>query len=311
MKGAGAGDVWTVIVTWNSREHIIGCLQDLVAQAEPTRILVVDNASEDGTLAAIAEQFPDIATVPLDRNYGFARAVNCGVEGALAHGANYVLLLNPDTRLGTDVTAGLVAAMRGDPGLGIASPKVYLEGKPRRVWGVGGQVDVSGVTFIGMDVEDDEELDAARLDFVLGCALLVRATVLRQIGLLDPRFFAFFEEIDLCLRAAAAGWRIGSVPTVAVAHAGGASTRRRPAFRAFHLGRSRMLFLRKYWPRFDHPLVYRREVRNLAGATAKAFWAGQFRTAGGLLSGTVAGLLRQPPSPASCAPLVTAIRPAE
>jgi GT2 family glycosyltransferase len=188
--------------------------------------------------------------IALDRNYGFAHAVNDALEHGLAHGADYFLLLNPDTSFDSDMPARLVAAIEANPRLGVISPKIYLEQPPERLWGLGGILTRAGLRFYGLEARDTGQFEGRRLDFVFGCAMLIQAEVLRQIGLMDERFFMNFEEIDLCVRARAAGWQVGLAPQVRMRHAGGASTRARLYLRHFYLARSRMLFLRKHWTRF-------------------------------------------------------------
>jgi GT2 family glycosyltransferase len=283
--------LWVVVVTWNNADEIRRCLEDLQRQSYAAlHVIVIDNGSTDGTVDAIRSQFADVALIALKHNYGFARAVNLGIQRALQGGADYVLLLNPDTHLESNVLAGLASPMRARPRLGISSPKIYLRDNTTRLWGIGGTVDSGGVRFIGMEQLDAPYYESVRLNFVLGCAMLIRAQVFRDIGLVDERFFVFYEEIDFCLRAQAAGWDIALIPSVHIHHEGGTSTKGKSEFRWFHLARSRMVFLRKHRRRFQLLRVLARELRNSGGTLLQMTARGRFRSIRGLVQGTTAGM---------------------
>lgn len=259
--------VWVVLVSWNSRDDVIRCLEYLrFQQYSLLHVVVVDNGSLDNTASIIRSRFPHVSLFALPRNEGFARAANLGMQHALDQNADYVLLLNPDTRFDDDIVNRLVQYAEANPSLGIVTPKVMLERAPHRLWGVGGIVLDKGLQFFGLDEDDTGQYNTCRLDFVLGCAMLIRSDLLRRAGLLDEHFFVFFEEIDLCLRAQLAGWRVGIAPEINLLHAGGATTARRPAIRQFYLARSRMIFFRKHHRRFKlwkllrQELVYTRKV---------------------------------------------------
>lgn len=243
--------LWVVLVSWNNRDDVLACLGALQRQTYPAlRVALVDNGSADGTAPAVRAAFPAVEVFALPRNEGFAHAVNVALAHGLAHGAGYFLLLNADTSFEPDTLARLVAAAEARPQVGVLSPKVYLARDPRRTWAIGGILTRAGARNFGMEKLDDGRYDARPLDYVFGCAMLVRAGLLRQIGLLDERFFVYFEETDLCVRARAAGWLVALVPQVQIRHAGDSTTRGRFYLRHFYLARSRMLFLRKHRARF-------------------------------------------------------------
>jgi GT2 family glycosyltransferase len=183
------------------------------------------------------------------------------------------------------------AGMRGDARLGITTPKVYLEHDRTRLWGIGGTIGPTGLRFVGMGEPDNGAYDAMHLDFVLGCAMFMRAQVPQEIGLMDDRFFVFYEEVDFCLRARSAGWEIGMSPEVQLRHFGGETTRDRPDLRTFHLARSRMVFLRKHRDRFEWFPLLLGEVSHFGRMVRWILREGHPSSVLGLLRGTVSGLI--------------------
>lgn len=283
--------LWIVLVGWNCRDDVLRCLRALSEQTYAhVRVALVDNGSTDGTVAATRAEFPHVSVFALSRNHGFASAVNIALRRALDECADHVLLLNVDTRFGPEFVSSLVAALQCNDRLGVVSPKILLERCDSRLWGVGGTLTAAGVRFVGLDKSDSGQYDHARLDFVLGCAMLIRAEVLRQVGLLDERFFVFFEEIDFCLRARAAGWQVALVPTVRISHVGGATTSTRPGLRQFYLSRSRMVFFRKYRAHFSLLGLATSELRRFAHTLRESVRTGRVDVTIEYLRGTLAGL---------------------
>jgi hypothetical protein len=190
--------------------------------------MVVDNASQDGTVAAIRERYGDRVTVlENDANLGYAAGNNAGITRALAGGAEFILLLNNDTLVDPAFLDHLLAAMAASPEIGIAGPKTYYYDPPDRIWFAGGEVSLWRGTarHIGIRETDRGQYDTPRdVDYVSGCALLARREVFEKAGLLDTAYRAYFEDTDLCLRAARAGFRIRYVPAAKVWHRISAST---------------------------------------------------------------------------------------
>ena len=211
-------DVSVVVVTFQSRDVIAGCLEPL--QAEP--VVVVDNASADGTAAFVRERFPAVRVLELERNVGFGAAANAGVD---AVESEYVLLLNPDARPAGDALSSLHACAVAHPNAAIAVPALVDEAgrpQPSRIgyptWRWTGSPAVT--SFPGRRHTYGDR------GFAVGAALLFRRAAFRAVGGFDPDYFLFYEEVDLCLRLEQAGWDIVSCPAAAFRHAGGASTRR-------------------------------------------------------------------------------------
>jgi GT2 family glycosyltransferase len=218
-----------IVLTWNGRDLTLDCLDSLAKVATPgVRLMVVDNASSDGTADAIRARFGARVTVLSNpTNLGYAAGNNAGIRRALDDGARFVLLLNNDTLVDPGSIAGLVAGLDAAPQSGIAGPKIYYSTPPDRIWFAGGEVSLWRGTarHTGIRETDRGQYDTPRaVGYVSGCALMARREVFERIGMLDPSYRAYFEDADFCMRAARAGFGIRYVPAARVWHRISAST---------------------------------------------------------------------------------------
>lgn len=213
-----------VIVNWNGVSETRACLSSIEAiRAEFGECIVVENASIDGSAAAIRREFPWVRLIETGSNLGYAGGNNCGIRAALADGADAVLVLNNDTI----AHPGLVREMRsalngGDPRLGVVGPRVLRVREPERFWYAGGRIVRS--PFRARHVSDPPASERPYpVDYVPGCALLASREALEAIGPFDERFFLTWEDADLCARAQDAGFGCAAVPAAAIEHAGSVS----------------------------------------------------------------------------------------
>jgi GT2 family glycosyltransferase len=221
-----APKVAVVIPSWNSAELLPRCLDSVAAQGEEVEPFVVDNGSGDGTLALLRER--DVPHLALPRNVGFAPAVNLGARRSEAEA---ILVLNADTVLEPGCVAALAAALAADPRLGGVQPRLLqLEAgeasvDSARLYSAGQALTRDGrAVETGAGEPQRPELLAPREVFgVCGAACLLRRELFEELGGYDERFFAFYEDVDLNVRARIAGWRFGYVPEAVVWHVGNAS----------------------------------------------------------------------------------------
>ena len=239
--------LWTVLVNWRQTDATLACLASVErAGADLRRVLVVDNESGGDLQRRMRATYPDVVVLPQMENLGFARAVNVGAHYAISRGATAVLLLNNDAVLLPGAMQHLTETLANSPDLGVITGKVFLTEAPDRLWAVGGTFTGRRVVELGAGEPDVGAYDDARLDFVYGCAMVMRADVFRDVGGFDERFFLYYEDIDLCLRARAAGWGIGIAPDAHLLHEGSKSTRDEPSVKVYHHARSRMLFFSRH-----------------------------------------------------------------
>jgi hypothetical protein len=287
--------VWIIIINWNGGDETLACLASLQALDYPAHILIIDNGSHDHSPVQIARQFPEIEVLELGENTGYSRGVNIGIRRALAHDADYVLLLNNDIRVAPDMLSQLLAQAERQPACGFCSPLIYQLDQPERFWVVGGHWHIYNLVHEGWDVADTGQYrEPQPFAILFGTALLIRRQVVEQVGLFDERFFAYYEDADLLLRARQAGYSALMVPAARVWHTGSYSTRNASYRREFHLARSRMLFYRKQL-RGIHFLVFllTRSLSDIRRA-GRLLCAGKLLSAGARLGGCIVGLLHRP-----------------
>lgn len=243
--------VLLVVLTWNGRDDTLACVESILALDYPRfRVLVVDNASIDGTEAALRERFGTrIDTLRNDTNLLYAGGMNVGLERARQEGAEYVLLLNNDIVLDAGLLRALVAAASADARIAAAGPKIYYHAEPERLWFAGGELSLwSGWPHHrGLRQWDRGQHDRGRdVDYLTGCALLVRTSVLSAVGLLDAGYAMYAEDADWCLRARRAGFRLRYVPEARLWHKVSASAGARSLFKMRRRFRSQFRLLRRH-----------------------------------------------------------------
>lgn len=279
-----AADLWAVVVNWNGGAINVACLRSLVESgvAAP-RIVFVDNASSDGSLEEVARRFPEVRRIANERNLGFGEAANRGARLALEERAQQVFFVNNDVTVPPETTPRLARALCADPAIGIVGPRVLYASEPARVWCAGGRMTwrQNLSTLLGHRRPDGPQWRAVRaVDYVAGCAMLVRREVFERVGFLDAAYFAYMEDVDFCLRAARAGFAVVSVGEVAAYHepssatGGGYSARRK-----YMQGLNSIRFLRAHggaseWARFA---LY--DVLTLPGLWLVGLFRGRARAA--------------------------------
>lgn len=207
-----------ILLNWNGRDDTLACLESLRQLDYPAyHVILADNGSSDGSVAAIREAFPEVEIIENGANLGFAEGNNRGIARALESNAEFILLLNNDTVVDPGMLTALVQAAERMPRGGVYGPKIYFFDEPNKLWYAGGYWDARTLSFgeHGAGEEDRGQFDTlAETDWVIGCAMFVRAEVFRAVGMLEPSYFLNNEEIDFCSRVRRAGH-----PCVYVPHA--------------------------------------------------------------------------------------------
>jgi GT2 family glycosyltransferase len=235
-----------ILLNWNQPEFTLACLKSLEKLDYPAYdVVVLDNGSHDGSVAAIRNEYPHLTLIENGSNLGFAAGCNVGIWHALDHGADYVLLLNTDTEVAPDLLQRLVEAGESDPLIGALGAKIYYYDHHNVIWSAGGTVDKYGRArhLCESQVDDGAECDIRDVDYVTGCAILVKRNVIKTVGAMDERFFTYFEETEWCARIRKAGFRVVYVPQARLWHkiqmAARASSRRY----WYMMTRNRLLYL--------------------------------------------------------------------
>jgi N-acetylglucosaminyl-diphospho-decaprenol L-rhamnosyltransferase len=248
-----------VVVTYNSAAEIARCLAALSAQAGVSPTLhVIDNASADGTAEVVRAHRPAVDLVVNPGNVGFAAAVNQGLD-RVDPATPWVVLANPDTVAAPGVLAACVAYLEAHPDVAVAGPRlVHPDGSLHR--SCHGFMDLAGLlgeallldrvwpaSRLGALHRRDFAHDrVARVDWIQGAFLVVRAAAIARVGGLDPAFFMYGEEMDWMLRMRRAGEGVVFLPGPDVMHVGGASSRPIAGPMFVELLKSRLRFMRKH-----------------------------------------------------------------
>ncbi|RPJ03144.1 MAG: glycosyltransferase family 2 protein [Chloroflexi bacterium] len=207
-----------VIPNWNGAHHLPTCLNALCAQTYPrVEVIVVDNASQDGSLALLAEQYPQVRAIALPQNQGFTGACNAGMRAAAG---DYVALLNNDTEVDPGWAVAVVDAFDRHPEAGLVASKMLLFDQRDRFHTAGDLYRVDGrLVNRGVWEQDTGQYDREEYVFsACGGSAAYRRAMLGTIGLLDDDFFFSCEDMDLAWRAQLAGYRCVYVPNAIVYH---------------------------------------------------------------------------------------------
>ena len=243
-----AARVVSVILNTNRRDDTLDCLDSLARNTYTQQTSVVVNGlGTDGSLEAIQQAFPQTHILSLTDNRGYAGGNNVGLAWALGQGADWVLVLNEDTILADDCLARLVAVGESDPRIGVVGPMVYHFDEPGVIQTAGGMLGASwSALLIGNNQPDTGQFREPRpVEWISGCAMLIRRRLLEEVGLFDERFFIYWEEIDLCLRARQAGWRLVIAPQAKLWHKGVTRDYRPQPAVTYYTTRNHFLLLQK------------------------------------------------------------------
>jgi len=291
--------VWILLINWNGKNDTLACLASLrKVSYQPCHILVVDNASTDGSIEAIRAQFPEVEILANPRNERFARANNQGMQMALQAGAELVLLLNNDTEVAPDFLDHLVQAIHSRNDAGMVSPKIYYHHHSNLIWFAGGKINLwtGRVSHRGLRQLDSLEKfnQTEAVDYLTGCAILATRECIEKIGTLDENYFMYAEDADWCWRAQQAGFVCLYQPAAKIWHKVGASAG--GAFKIYHKVRGNFLFFKHYARWYHWPAIVMSVMIATMIEVFRQFWQSPsqaLRTAGALLRGFRDILLRR------------------
>lgn len=259
----GTDRIAAVVLNWRRADDTIAAVRALRADASDVDVIVVDNASEDGSADAIAAALPEVTLIRNERNEGYAGGNNAGIAAALERDPASILILNNDAIVQPGCLEALRARRRGV--WGIVAPVSFLADRPDVIDFWVARVDLPNMALIapGRDEPWPGYTEPEETDYATGSAVLVDADLLRRIGPFDERFFLVWEDVDLCLRARRAGARCLVTPDARVLHGrsrsfGGDGS---PLFKYFFV-RNSFLVLERHgrwpWKRRTRAMIERR-----------------------------------------------------
>jgi GT2 family glycosyltransferase len=206
-----------VIINWNGKKHLARCLPSLIAQTyRDFELIIVDNGSDDGSVAFVRQQYPTACLIENSQNQGFAGPNNQGI--ALARG-RYIVTLNNDTELPPGWLHALVAAADAHPDMGAFASLIVFDDRPTMIDSAGLSVSLAGIGCQNRMGEDARRVREPEEVFgVCAAAALYRRELLDDVGLFDEDYFAYYEDVDLAWRARLRAWRAMLVPQALVYH---------------------------------------------------------------------------------------------
>ncbi|MEO5988666.1 MAG: glycosyltransferase family 2 protein [Candidatus Eisenbacteria bacterium] len=220
-----------IVLSWNGVQLTRETLDTLARCRAPegwrAHVIVVDNASTDGSPRAIAAEYPWVELIALPENRRFAGGNNVGIVHSLKMGAEAVMLLNNDVQADPGLYEQLLLALEQDPSAGAAAPLIYHAPPSDLIWYAGGVCDpaTAHTAHRGLRTRDRGQYRAVEgTGYLTGCCLLATREAWEKVGMLDERYFIYAEDADWCLRARAAGYRLLFVPTARLWHQVSASS---------------------------------------------------------------------------------------
>lgn len=251
-------DLSIIIVNWNTRDLLKTCLTAVYAHVRGIdfEVIVVDNASEDDSVAMVQAEFPQVRLVQNTENTGFTRANNQAIP---MNDAEFVLLLNSDAFLRAGTVDTLIHALRNDPGAGAAGGLLLNpDGSFQASYYDFPTVPSELATLAGINTRlywpehpshpaSTAQTPVKDAGWVMGACLLVRRTTIDAVGLMDEGYYMYAEEMDWLYRMNQAGWRVLYVPDAVTTHVGGASNQSASPRKRINLARSKQRFFRKHY----------------------------------------------------------------
>ena len=242
----GSPSIAAVVLNYRRPQETAASVKALVQSSlPPASIVVVDNDSRDGSAAWLRKALPQVEMVESAKNLGYAGGMNVGLRRVLATDAAYVLVLNSDTLVDPGTVAALVRELERDPSAGAATGTFYYYPETTRIWYAGGELAywrANAVTKRSLPGGGSRCIgETHRVSFLTGCAILFRAASLRAAGLFDERYFMYQEDVELCARFAAQGFRLLYVPHAVLYH--NMTVDAQTPLKVYFTMRNRLLFL--------------------------------------------------------------------
>ena len=237
-----------VILIWNGKADTLECLHSLSHDRYAAKeIIIVDNGSSDGSVEEIRRAFPEVIILETGRNLGFTGGNNVGIRHAVERGNDFVYLLNNDTTVEPDALGELVAAAEADTQCGLLAPVIHEYYPPRPIWFADSKMDLPrGAAWHDNTRQPARNEPPFEVPWATGCAMLIRAKLMHELGGFDDRYYLSSEDVDLCVRVRNAGLKIVTVPAARIYHKGGRSGERMTGIRNYYAVRNTLLLMRKH-----------------------------------------------------------------
>lgn len=284
---SGQPSVAALVLNYNGKDITLQAIESLLGMSYPNfDVIHVDNGSTDGSTEAVAAAFPQVRSVRAETNEGPTGGLNLGLRAGLEGGYDYLLSLNNDIEVDPEMLTEMVATAESSATIGCVGPKAYYYDDRERIWSAGGilQFKESATRERGMMELDRGQWEREEeVDYVNGCAILIKREVVEKVGLWDPIYQFSSEDADLCMRMKRCGYRCFYNPRAVLWHMVAVTAGAYQSRRTYYTGRAAAIFVRRYgrfrdWLTFlafmagALPLAFLRELpkRNPGAVIAKA-----------------------------------------
>lgn len=283
--------VVSVILNTNRKADTLECLESLHRNTYPNqKTIVLDNRSTDDSVAAIHQRYPDVQIIELTENHGYAGNNNVGIKAAMEQGADWVFVLNEDVILDRECISRLVEVGEQDFHSGILGPLVYHYDEPNVIQSAGGLLGKywSSIHLGKNELDQGQYTTPHFVEWISGCAILVRRAAIEQAGMLDKDYFIYWEETEWCIRLGRAGWKIIHVPQAKIWHKGvQRNYEPKPSF-TYYGTRNHLRTLTKHKaPLYAKIFLWYQLFRTLASWSIKSKWRHRRKHRNAMLLGIV------------------------
>ena len=254
-------DLAIILVNWNLKDDTIECIDSLVKSGSAhSQIVVVDNGSTDGSIAAIDDRYKNsIVVIEAKENLGYAAGVNLGIRYVLRQNYPWILLMNNDTVVAENFVDEMYSGTKNAKNYDILSPLILYHQNPSIIWSMGEKFLKHTLLTIGSFKAHDinENLSSiVPIDVTNGCAMMVNREIFERVGLFDPQLIMYGEEVDFCWRARQAGYHFACYTPARIYHKVSQSSQKdKPNARYLRM-RNQIIFYRRYTTALQKPFYW-------------------------------------------------------
>ncbi len=212
-----------IIVNWKQYELTINCLLSLKKlEYKNWKVILVDNESNFKKINKIKSDFNKVEVIESKENLGFVSANNLGIKYAIKNKFEYVMLLNNDTEVNKEFLSPLLNSFQNDNSLGAVQPLIMNYYNRAKIWNAGGYLNnFFGFPYTNKKLNNKNQ----QIDWITGCCIILRTTVIKKVGLMDEDFFAYYEDVDWSLRIKQLGYKLGIIESSVIFHHGTKSSK--------------------------------------------------------------------------------------
>lgn len=238
-----------VLVNYNGEKFQNDCIRTIKSQTYKNfEIIVVDNNSQDNSVQLLEDVYPDVTLIEVGENVGVARGNNIGIKHALKSGCDYILLLNNDTEVDKDMLKHMVESASENT---ITVPKMYYFEPKNVIWCAGGEINWrrATTTHYGMGEIDNGQYNEGKfIEYAPTCSMLIHKNVFKKVGLMDEKYFMYYDDTDFCVRINKLDFQILYVPNALLWHKVSSSSGGESSLTSIYYGdRNRLYFINKFY----------------------------------------------------------------